>query len=134
MKRGRKPTPSALKLVKNNPGRRPLNKNEPQADGKIGAPPNDWPALGRRLWYELRKQIPEGVATASDRAAFELLVRLFAHVRASPENLTPSLAAQIRCLLGEFGCTPSSRTTLSVPAPRKSDDLAAEYFDDLPPL
>ena len=44
--------------------------HESKAGGSIGAPPNDWKAPGRALWYELRKQIPVGVGTASDRAAF----------------------------------------------------------------
>ncbi len=81
------------------------------------------------MWYELRKQIPEGVATSSDAAAFEILVRLYGHVRASPEALTPAMAAQIRCALGMFGLYPASRATLSVPPAREPDGPGSEYFD-----
>ena len=131
MKRGRKPTPSALKALKGNPGHRPLPENEPVASGELGAPPEHWQAPGRALWYELRGMIPDGVATASDRGAFELLVALFVQLRASPEALSPAMAAQIRCALGVFGLTPSDRARLSVPPPlREDDDPTAEFFDD----
>ncbi|HZK10243.1 MAG TPA: phage terminase small subunit P27 family, partial [Clostridia bacterium] len=32
--RGRKPKPTALKVLEGNPGKRPLNKNEPQPERK----------------------------------------------------------------------------------------------------
>jgi P27 family predicted phage terminase small subunit len=38
--RGRKPKPTALKIAEGNPGRRPLNKNEPvPPEGELIAPP-----------------------------------------------------------------------------------------------
>jgi P27 family predicted phage terminase small subunit len=39
MAKGRKPLPTHLKLVRGNPGRRPLNENEPQPDLSIPTPP-----------------------------------------------------------------------------------------------
>ena len=131
MKRGRKPTPSALKAIKGNPGRRPLPENEPEVKGHLGAPPEHWQAPGRALWYELRGMIPDGVASASDRGAFELLVALFVQLRASPETLSPAMASQIRCALGVFGLTPADRARLNVPPPAPEDaDPAAEFFED----
>ena len=99
--------------------------------GSLGAPPSSWKAPGRALWYELRKQIPEGVATASDKAAFELLVLLFGHVRACPEELSPAMASQLRSALAMFGLSPASRAALSVPPPRKPEDSSSKFFDDL---
>ncbi len=104
---------------------------EPMAGGKLGAPPSSWKAPGRALWYELRAQIPEGVATSSDKAAFELLVLLLGHVRANPEELSPAMAAQLRSALAMFGLSPASRAALSVPSPRTPDGPAAKFFDDL---
>ena len=130
MARQRKPTVLHEIQGTTNATRHRDRQHEPKAGGKLGAPPHDWPASGRNLWYELRAQIPEGVATSSDAAAFEILVRLYGHVRASPEALTPAMAAQIRCALGMFGLSPASRATLSVPRPRKSDGPAAKFFDD----
>lgn len=40
MSSGRKPTPTALKLVKGNPGRRPLNEKEAKVDLSRPAPPS----------------------------------------------------------------------------------------------
>ncbi len=131
MARQRKPT--ALHEIQGtrNTTRHRDRGNEPKAGGSLGAPPNNWKAPGRSLWYELRKQIPEGVATASDRAAFELLVLLFGHIRAAPEDLSPAMASQLRSALAMFGLSPSSRAALSVPPPRKSDDPASKFFDEL---
>ncbi len=35
---GRKPTPTALKLLKGNPGKRPLPENEPNPQGEVKKP------------------------------------------------------------------------------------------------
>ncbi len=131
MARQRKPT--ALHEIEGttNTTRHRDRAREPKAGGSLGAPPNNWKAPGRALWYELRKQIPEGVATASDRAAFELLVLLFGHVRAAPEDLSPAMASQLRSALAMFGLSPASRAALSVPPPRTPDDPASKFFDDL---
>ena len=39
--RGRKPVPTRLKVIRGNPGKRALNKNEPQPAGELADPP-DW--------------------------------------------------------------------------------------------
>ncbi len=36
---GRKPTPTRLKLLRNNPGKRPLNPDEPQPEATLPEPP-----------------------------------------------------------------------------------------------
>ena len=129
MARQRKPT--ALHAIENttNVTRHRDRAREPKATGSLGAPPSSWKAPGRALWYELRKQIPAGVATASDKAAFELLVLLMGHVRAEPADVSPAMAAQLRCALSMFGMSPASRAALSVPPPRGEDDSGAEFFD-----
>lgn len=130
---GRQRKPSALHAIEGttNVTRHKDRGREPKAGGTLGPPPESWKAPGRSLWYELRKQIPAGVATASDRAAFELLILLMGHVRANPTDVAPAMAAQLRCALSMFGMSPSSRAALSVPPPpRGDDDDAAEFFDD----
>ena len=131
MKRGRKPTPSALKLLKGNPGRRPLPENEPQVAEPLGDPPADWPVKGKLLWHEIANLIPAGVATRADRVVFELLIRLLGMVRADVGAMTPALASQIRACAACFGMTPSDRSRLSVPPSRKEDGPADEFFPDL---
>ena len=130
MARQRKPTVLHEIQGTKNATRHRDRGREPKAGGLIGPPPSAWAAPARGVWYELRKQLPPGVGTSSDKAAFELLVALFVQLRAKPELLSPSMAAQIRCALGMFGLSPASRASLSVPSPpRKPGDLADEYFD-----
>ena len=130
MKRGRKPTPTALKVLNGNPGHRPLPKNEPQVAEPLGDAPADWPVKGKVLWHEIANQVPAGVATKADRIVFELFVRLVAEIRGDPSAITPALASQIRACAGCFGLTPADRARLSVPPERRSDDPAGEFFDD----
>ena len=131
MARQRKPTALHELEGTTNTTRHRDRGHEPKAAGNLGAPPNNWKAPGRALWYELRKQIPEGVATSSDKAAFELLVLLMGQVRADPSNVSPAMASQLRAALAMFGLYPASRAALSVPPPRKVNDPESEFFDDL---
>jgi hypothetical protein len=128
----RQPKPTRLHELEGttNPTRHADRAVEPKAHGSLGAPPDSFAAKGQAVWYELRKQVPEGVGTSCDRMAFELLCRLVVQVRVSPGDLSPALAAQLRCALGAFGMTPSDRARLSVPPPREPDTDGAEFFDD----
>ena len=115
MKRGRKPTPTFLKLVRGNPGKRRLPRNAKNAVTacSMGAPPKELPETGAALWNEIAEQIPAAVATIHDRLAFEILVRSVLKIRQDNKNLTPALAAQIRCLLACFGMTPADRARIA---------------------
>lgn len=68
--RGRKPTPTAFKVINGNPGKRPLNTNEPQpTQGAPNCP--DW--LGREAKAEWKRIVPEldriGALSLVDRGA-----------------------------------------------------------------
>jgi hypothetical protein len=112
MQRGRKPTPTHLKVIMGNPGKRPFASGEPVVVEPLGNPPADWKPIAKALWHEIANQIPPDVATKADRISVEMLVRLVAKVREKPVELTPALAAQIRASCAEFGMTPSARTRL----------------------
>ena len=131
MARQRKPT--ALHEIEGtlNTTRHRDRAHEPEGVGDLGAAPKGWDAAGRALWHELAAQIPAGVARQNDRAAFELLCLLWADIRSDPTNVIPAMSAQFRAMLASFGMTPSSRAALSVPSPRKSDDPASKFFDEL---
>jgi len=68
--RGRKPKPTALKLLAGNPGKRPLNRNEPKPGPKAPGCPAWLPVEGKAEW---RRVVPEldriGMLTKVDRAA-----------------------------------------------------------------
>lgn len=134
--RGRKPTPTALKIVKGNPGRRPLNKHEPKA--KRGVPPKPaWlKGVAVDCWTELcillnNMQVltlPDGPAlallcatyedyrTARDAVedhgqTYESETEHGVIIRARPEVMIMSDAAKrLRALMVEFGLTPSARS------------------------
>lgn len=66
-----KPQPTAIKQARGNPGKRPLNKNEPQPSKEMPQCPEKLSAAARSYWQKLA---PEawcvGVLTRMDAAAF----------------------------------------------------------------
>ena len=68
--RGRKPTPTNLKLLRGNPGRRPINQREPKPAPKTPGIPT-W--LSNEARAEWRRVVPEldklGLLARVDRAA-----------------------------------------------------------------
>jgi len=68
MTRGRKPKPTALKLVQGNAGRRPLNKNEPQPRGNLYDPP-EWLTDAQLVgWKYAIESAPFGLLKRVDRS------------------------------------------------------------------
>lgn len=67
---GRRPKPTALKLVDGNPGKRPLNHREPKP--KIGTTPPNWISKEAKTeWRRLYKHLAEiGLLTKADRQVF----------------------------------------------------------------
>ncbi|HUU27814.1 MAG TPA: phage terminase small subunit P27 family [archaeon] len=69
-KRGPKPEPTRLKLVKGNPGRRPLNKLEPEPQKKLLRCPSYLDKEEKRIWQiTARKLYDMGVLTQADDIA-----------------------------------------------------------------
>ena len=109
--RGNKPKPTRLKLITGNPGKRPLNDQEPEVIGPLGDPPAGWKAGAKALWHEMVSCAPEGVLGKADRHLIEIAVRLLAQLRAEAE-VKASTVAQFRACLSEMGMTPSARSRL----------------------
>lgn len=71
--RGRKPVPTALKILRGNPGKRALNPDEPQPNPSlgIGDPPASLKGEGLEEWHRLGPQLEAmGVLTHVDVPAF----------------------------------------------------------------
>lgn len=67
--RGRKPTPTALKIVRNNPGKRTINKNEPQHDRLDAECPSELTGGAKDEWTRvIGKLTATGQVTMMDRA------------------------------------------------------------------
>ena len=66
--RGRKPVPTQLKVVRGNPGKRALNKNEPQPVGELSDAP-DWMSETQKAgWSYAIENAPQGLLKKLDRS------------------------------------------------------------------
>lgn len=143
--KGRKPKPTALKLLEGNPGKRPLNVNEPKPQKKTQKCPSWLEAEAKKEWRRMSKQLEElGVLTQVDTLAFAGYCQAYARWKEAEEFLskhgtifkTPSGYIQqvpqvsiaqtylkiMKDFCSEFGLTPSSRSRISINTDSGSDD------------
>lgn len=122
--RGRKPKPTALKILE---GAQPcrINRHEPSVPPPADLAPPRW-LEGQAVdhWHELAPMLHRsGLLTEADRHSLALLCEAFGRFRADP---TDERARDLyRRMAVEFGLTPSSRSRLRAPAEPKPDALAA---------
>ncbi len=152
-RRGPKPAPTHLKLLRNNPGKRPINRREPKPPSRIPTCPEHLTAGAKKEWKRITKQLDAaGLLTELDRAGLagyctayarwcdaETKLATFGVVIKSPNNWpiqSPYLAiankamAQILTFLAEFGLSPSARTRLEVEKPDHGDGDPADNLRD----
>ena len=87
--RGRKPKPTALKVLEGNPGHRPLNKKEPMPKGKLPRCPEWLEDDAKKEWKRLGKVLAEmGMLTEIDRAAFAGYCQAYARWKGAEEFIT----------------------------------------------
>ena len=68
--KGRKPTPTGLKLASGNPGKRPLNAREPHPAPDLPTCPSHLLPSAKAEWKRLARELHDlGVITRLDRAA-----------------------------------------------------------------
>ena len=148
MRKGRKPTPRNLKLVRGNPGKRALNEAEPQPEVEVPEPPDFLGEVARKHFMVTARQLTElRVMTKIDADALALYAQSFATWRAAVLEMAdtgpvmetkagnliqhPHFSVanrayeQMRQMLSEFGLTPASRTRI------KTDGGDGEGWDDL---
>ena len=135
---GRRPQPTALKLLRGNPGKRKPNPREPKPPPVSTLDPPPW--LHTEAQGEWRRLAPMlgrlGVLTESDVDALAAYCEAFitwkqateqlrtkglvVKRKGAPPGLSPYLRianaalAQMRALLVEFGMTPSARARVQV--------------------
>ena len=133
--RGRKPTPTAIKELEGNPGKRPLNKNEPKPTKKAPPFPKWLEPEAKKEWRRLAKKMEQlGVLTEVDMAAFAGYCQAYARWKEAEEFIskhgsifqTPSgyvqqvpqvsIAQQnlkiMQSFCSEFGLTPATRSRI----------------------
>ena len=87
--RGRKPTPTAIKELEGNPGKRPLNKNEPKPTEKAPPCPKWLEPEAKKEWRRLAKKMEQlGVLTEVDMAAFAGYCQAYARWKEAEEFIT----------------------------------------------
>jgi len=133
--RGRRPLPTAIKELTGNPGKRPLNLDEPQPPKIIPKCPKHLDENARKEWRRISLELHRlNLLTIVDRAALaaycqawgrwveaEANIQRFGAVIKTPKGLplvNPYLRIaeraidQMRKFLVEFGMTPSSRSRI----------------------
>jgi P27 family predicted phage terminase small subunit len=146
VKAGRKPTPTKLKLLRGNPGKRKLGKGEPEPKVEAPACPPHLDEEARAEWGRIEKELLLlGLLTNLDRAALaaycqawsrwvdaETKLQQFGTVIKAPSGypiqspyvtIANQAAKQMREFLVEFGLTPSSRTRVHAILPRPENEL-----------
>jgi len=87
--RGRKPKPTALKMLEGNPGGRPLNEAEPKPQKKAPRCPSWLEDEAKREWKRMAKVLEQmGLLTEMDMAAFAGYCQAYARWKEAEEFLT----------------------------------------------
>lgn len=136
--RGRKPTPTFLKVLQGNPGRRPINHKEPEPKAASPHPPRGLYGEARKIWQHMAPELCRlGLVTELDCHHFARVCRLEAlgmrmlrKAEKQPVTITKSngeqpsgeFSAALRAFEAadrwwmRFGISPSERTRLKVTA------------------
>lgn len=155
-KRGPRPQPTKLKILRGNPGNRPINKSEPQpaADGVVMPPHLGEVAAAK--WSQVLPMLQavkvmtradvEALARYCDTYEWWLATRArlkkegdtypilndkgeIKYIAQRPEvSIAHKLAVQLRQLEQDFGLNPSARTGLHVEEPKQEDDRDSKMF------
>ena len=147
---GRPRKPTRIKELTGNPGKRPLNRREPQPDQGPPTRPNWLLPEAKREWVRVTRELAEmGLLARADRAALSNYCEWWArwvqaeralkecgltfttqngYVQQRPEVAIAQKAAAIcKSFLTEFGLTPASRSRVVVPE-RAPQDPFSEYL------
>jgi len=146
MGRGRKPTPTALRVLRGNPGRRPLPEDEPRPAAGTLEKPESLDGVASTEWDRVAQKLVDlGIVTELDQATLECYVTALSDVRqlraaiakdgwaiktADGEGLKRNpLAAslreaneRLRSFASELGLTPASRARLATPGKKAGTD------------
>ena len=151
---GRPRKPTALKVLEGNPGKRPLNKEEPKAPALESPPPVWLSEIGRQAWIDIQAELKaSGIITELDRVALELLCAAYAEFRECAEfvaengrtytSTTEDGAEMIRAypeyammqeswrrcsgMLGNFGMTPAARSRVKAATPGQTANRFSKW-------
>jgi P27 family predicted phage terminase small subunit len=149
--RGRKPTPTALKVLRGNPGRRPLNKREPAPARAVDlTPPPELTGAAAAEWARLAPKLQRlGLLTEiDDRALIAYCVTWARWLEAEQElrdhgmvlkgrrgapflspyvKIAATSLAQLKAWIEQFGMTPSARSRVKTDPGEQPADPFTKY-------
>ncbi|EMC4142374.1 phage terminase small subunit P27 family [Cronobacter sakazakii] len=144
-------TPTHLRLVRGNPSKRPINKNEPKPPAGVPPTPKHFDKQAKYWFKRMAEELDAvGVISQLDARALELLVEAYTEyrhhcdtleiegytyrtgtqtgdvlIKAHPAAMMKADAwKRLRAMLSEFGMTPASRSKVSANTPDAVDPLA----------
>lgn len=153
---GRPSKPTELKIVQGNPGKRPLNENEPKPAQDEGKAPSYLTPKAKAAWRELAVVLGDmRVLTVADRKALEMLCDTYAEwrelravieehghtyetftaqgdkmIRPRPEvTMAADAWKRASAMLTQFGLTPSSRSKVSAGEKQEESDPLADFLN-----
>jgi len=152
--RGRRPTPTRMKILTGNPGKRPLNVNEPRPEAAIPECPPELGPVAQKEWQRLVTELaPLRIITHLDRSALaaycgaygmwaeatEAIQKYGTMIKSptgypvqSPYVSIANRQAEIMMrIASEFGFTPASRGRIS--APVKDEPMLFDYEEPIEP-
>ncbi|MDP3909527.1 MAG: phage terminase small subunit P27 family, partial [Gemmatimonadales bacterium] len=150
---GPPPTPTALRVLRGNPGRRPLNQREPKPTATRPTCPAGLDKEAKAEWHRVVPELHRlGLLTKVDRAALVTYVQQWARQQRAEADIAkygevitqvvdgvvrreenPSVriadraGQRIRMWCAEFGLTPSARSRMQLPGEMAPDAFDAEY-------
>lgn len=137
VQRGRKPKPTALKILEGNPGKRQLNINEPNPEKRAPRCPKWLDSEAKKEWRRMSRLLEKiGILTEIDMAAFAGYCQAYSRWKEAEEFITKhgtivktpsgywqqvpqvSIAQTylkiMKDFCSEFGLTPSTRSRINI--------------------
>lgn len=131
---GRRPKPTALKILEGNPGKRPLPKDEPKPVGVVKKP-TFLKGKAAKIWKEFAPLVQRmGLLTIADVKAFSRWCVLTAEFEANPATFNAAKLARLDALESKFGLSPSDRARIfsgSVVPMTEREEARKNPFDQL---
>jgi P27 family predicted phage terminase small subunit len=145
--RGRKPEPTALKILRGNPGKRPLPKEEPKLPLASADCPRHLTGEARKKWVEKAPiLVHQGVLTVGDLDIFERYCQLWSRIRKLERRIARmgyeagrkmglvidlrDSEKEFRALAVELGQTPSARSRVKAAPSGVPDETEGFLFGD----
>lgn len=126
--RGRKPTPTHLKILRGNPGKRPLPKNEIQPGGDV-VMPRFLKGRAAKVWGEYAPELIRlKVLTSIDVHTFAIWCALTAEFERDPAGMVAAKISQMRGIAASFGMEASARARMGVGGKDSAVDPFADFL------